>query len=119
MVGIGSNGCFVTGTQCLNEGHDYGFARSIVLVFYAGNILVDKNTLYNGCFLNRSIGFIQSLQVIWIVFVSSHVIGHKFLEDVHEDFIQIFKSNQPVPVQPFRGAFEGIPTPLSVQKLQR
>jgi len=32
----------------LNEGHDYGFARSIVLVFYAGNILVDKNTLYNG-----------------------------------------------------------------------
>jgi hypothetical protein len=88
MVGIGSDGCFVTGTQCLNEGHDYGFARSIVLVFYAGNILIDKNTLCNGFFLNRFIGFIQSLQVIWIAFVSSHVIGHKFLEDVHEDSMQ-------------------------------
>jgi hypothetical protein len=25
---------------------------------------------------------------MWIVFVSSHVTGHKFLEDVHEDSIQ-------------------------------
>jgi len=56
-----------------------------VLVFFVGNILDDKNTLCNGCFLNRFIGFIQSLQVIWIVLVSSHVTGHKFLEDVHED----------------------------------
>jgi hypothetical protein len=36
-------------------------------------------------FLNMIIGFIQSLQVIWIVLISSHVISHKFLEDVHED----------------------------------
>jgi hypothetical protein len=35
--------------------------------------------------LNRFISFIQSLQVIWKVFVSSHVTSHKFLEDVHED----------------------------------
>jgi len=28
-----------------------------VLVFYVGNILDDKNTLCNGCILNRFIGF--------------------------------------------------------------
>jgi hypothetical protein len=60
----------------------------VVLVFYAGNILVDKNTLCNGCILNRFIGFIQCLQVIWTVFISSHVTSHKFLEDVHEDSTQ-------------------------------
>jgi hypothetical protein len=60
-----------------------------VLVFYVGNILVDKNNLYNGCILNRFIGFIQSLQVIWTVFISSHVPCHKFLEDVHENSMQI------------------------------
>jgi hypothetical protein len=27
--------------------------ESILLVFYIGNILVDKNTLCNGCFLTR------------------------------------------------------------------
>jgi hypothetical protein len=59
--------------------------RESLLVFYVGYILDDKNTLCNGCILNRFIGFIQSLQAIWIVFVSSHVIDHKFLEDVHED----------------------------------
>jgi hypothetical protein len=59
-----------------------------MLVFYVGNILDDKNTLCNGCFLNMIIGFIQSLQVIWTVPISSHVIGHKFLEDVHEDSMQ-------------------------------
>jgi hypothetical protein len=61
--------------------------RESLLVFYVGNILVDKNTLCNGCILNRFIDFIQSLQVIWAVFVSSNVTGHKFLEDVHEDSI--------------------------------
>jgi hypothetical protein len=29
--------------------------------------MVDKNTLCNGCFLNKIIGSIQSLQVIWTV----------------------------------------------------
>jgi hypothetical protein len=62
--------------------------RGSLLVFYVGNILVDKNTLCNGCILNRFIGFIQCLQVIWTVFVSSHVTSHKFLEDVHEDSVQ-------------------------------
>jgi hypothetical protein len=56
-----------------------------LLAFFVGNILDDKNTLYNGFILNRFIGFTQSLQVIWTVFLSSHVTGHKFLEDVHED----------------------------------
>lgn len=60
-----------------------------MLVFYIGNILDDKNTLCNGCILNRIIGLIQNLQVLWIVFISSHVPCHKFLEDVHEDFMQI------------------------------
>jgi hypothetical protein len=59
-----------------------------VLVFYVGNILDDKKTLCNGCFLNRIIGFIYSLQVLWTVFVLSHVTGHNFLEDVHEDSLQ-------------------------------
>jgi hypothetical protein len=57
----------------------------LLLVFYVGNILDDKNTLCNGYILNRLIGFIQSLQVLWTVFVSSHVTGYKVLEDVHED----------------------------------
>jgi hypothetical protein len=34
------------------------------------------------------ISFIQSLQVIWTMLISSHAIGHKFLEDVHGDFMQ-------------------------------
>jgi hypothetical protein len=29
MMGLGSNGCFVTITLCLNEGHIYGFASSV------------------------------------------------------------------------------------------
>jgi hypothetical protein len=60
----------------------------LLLVFYVGNILVDKNTLCNSCILNRFIDFIQSLQVIWAVVVSSHVTSHKFIEDVHEDSMQ-------------------------------
>jgi hypothetical protein len=44
-----------------------------------------KTLLCKGCILNRFIIFIQSLQVIWTVLVSSYVIGHKILEDVHED----------------------------------
>jgi hypothetical protein len=32
--------------------------RGSLLVFYVGNILDDKNTLCNDCFLNRFIGFI-------------------------------------------------------------
>jgi hypothetical protein len=53
----------------------------IVLVFYAGHILDDKNTLCNGCYLNRIIGLIQNLEVIWTVFISSHV-PCEFLKDV-------------------------------------
>jgi hypothetical protein len=34
-------------------------SESYVLVFYIGNILVDKNTLCNGCFLNRIFGSIH------------------------------------------------------------
>jgi len=61
----------------------------VLLVFYISYILDDKNTLCNGCYLNRIIGFIQNLQVLWTVFISSHVPCHKFLEDIHEDSMQI------------------------------
>jgi hypothetical protein len=43
----------------------------------------------NGFILNSIIGLIKNLQVIWTVFISSHVPCHKFLEDVHEDSMQI------------------------------
>jgi hypothetical protein len=60
-----------------------------LLVFYVSYILDDKNTLCNGCYLNMSIGLNQNLQVLWTMFISSHVPWHKFLEDVHEDLMQI------------------------------
>jgi hypothetical protein len=63
--------------------------RGSLIVFYIGYILDDKNTLCNGCYLNRIIGLIQNLQVIWTLFISSHVPCHKFLENVHEDSMQI------------------------------
>jgi hypothetical protein len=47
--------------------------RGSLLVFYVGYILDDKNTLCNGCFLNRIIDLIQNLQVLWTVFILSHV----------------------------------------------
>jgi hypothetical protein len=59
-----------------------------MLVFYVGYILDDKNTLCNGCYLNKIIGLIQNLQDLWTVFISSHVTCHKYLEDVHEDPMQ-------------------------------
>jgi hypothetical protein len=59
-----------------------------VLVFYVGYILDDKNTLCNGCYLNRIISLIHNLQVLWTMFISSHVPYHKFLKDVHEDTMQ-------------------------------
>jgi hypothetical protein len=62
--------------------------KGSLLVFHVGNILIDKNSLCNDCILNKFIGFIQSLQVLWIVFISSHVTDHKFLEDVHKDSMQ-------------------------------
>jgi hypothetical protein len=44
-----------------------------LLVFYVGYILDDKNTLCNGCYLNKVICPIQNLQVLWIVFIASQV----------------------------------------------
>jgi hypothetical protein len=63
-----------------------------MLVFYVGYILDDKNTLCNGCIFNRIIGLIQNLQVIWSVFISSHVPCHKFLEVAYEDSMHKSKS---------------------------
>jgi hypothetical protein len=39
---------------------------NIMLVFYVGYILDDKNTLCNDCYLNRIIGLIQNLQVSYM-----------------------------------------------------
>jgi hypothetical protein len=75
--------CFGPGMY-LNQNGQWGS----LLVTYVGYILDDKNTLCNGCYLNRIISLIQNLQVLWKVFISSHVPCHKFLEDVHEDSMQ-------------------------------
>jgi len=69
--------------------NSFFFFNFIVLVFYVGYILNDKNTLCNGCYSNRIISLIHNLQVLSTVFISSHVPCHKFLEDVHEDSMQI------------------------------
>jgi hypothetical protein len=63
---------------------------------------------------NKIIGSFQSLHVIWTVFISSHMTGLMFLENVHEDSIQIPKSDQPILVQPSRRAFKGFQMPLNV-----
>jgi uncharacterized membrane protein YbjE (DUF340 family) len=73
----------------INSATEVGFYLLYLLVFYVGYILDEKSILCNGCYLNRIIGLIQNLQVIWTVFISSHVPCHKFLEDVHEDSMQI------------------------------
>jgi hypothetical protein len=83
--------CFWTGNVFPNRSSVFlsqNGKRGSLLVFYVSNILVDKNTLCKSCILNRFIGFIQNLQVIWTVFVSSHVTGNMFQEDVHEDSMQ-------------------------------
>jgi hypothetical protein len=85
-----------------------------LFLFYVGYILDDKNTLCNSCFLNRIIGLIQNLQVLWAVFISSLVSWLNFLEDVHEDSMLNSKSAKSVPVQPSVRDFEGVRTPLSV-----
>jgi hypothetical protein len=47
----------------------------------------DKNTLCNGCNLTgRSVRF--RVFMFYGLFISSHVIGLLFLEDVHEDSLQ-------------------------------
>jgi hypothetical protein len=84
-----------------------------LLVFHIGNILVDKNTLCNGYFLNKFFDSIQSLHVIWTVSHFMPCVGHKFLEDVHEDHA-ISKLEHLVPMQPSGRAFEGVRTPRSV-----
>jgi hypothetical protein len=63
--------------------------RGSLLVFYVGYIRDDKITLCIGCYLNMIIGLIQNLQVLWTMFISNLVLCHKFLEDVHEDSMQI------------------------------
>jgi hypothetical protein len=42
------------------------------------------------------------------------VYGHKFLRKCPWRFHAIFKSEQPIPVQPFGQAIEGVQTPRNV-----
>jgi len=48
------------------------------------------------------------------MFILKHVTNHKFLEDVHEDSLQISRQKKPIPVQPSGRAFEGVQMPRSV-----
>lgn len=45
------------------------------------------------------------------------IIDHKLLTDVHEESLQNQRQKQPVPVQPFGRAFEGVRTPRSVLQI--
>jgi hypothetical protein len=53
-------GCSYMGKSVLNPYNQT--LLFFVLVFYVGYILDDKNTLCNGCYLNRIIGLFQNLQ---------------------------------------------------------
>jgi hypothetical protein len=59
--------------------------KGSLLVFYIGNILVDKNTLCNGCFLTGLSVLFRVIKLYGQCLISCHVYGLKFLEDVHED----------------------------------
>jgi hypothetical protein len=50
-----------------------------LLVFYIGNILVDKNTLCNGCFLIGLSVLFKVFKLYGQCLISCHVYGHKFL----------------------------------------
>jgi hypothetical protein len=88
-----------------------------VLVFYIGNILVDKKTLCNGYVLTRWLVFNSEYSCIQTMIKSKTIIDHKLLKDVHEEFLQNPRQKQSVPVQLSRRAFEGFWTPLSVQQI--
>jgi hypothetical protein len=60
-----------------------------MLVFYVGYILDDKNTLCNGCNLNKMIGVYSESSCFQTIFKSKLVTDQKLLEDVHEDSLQI------------------------------
>jgi hypothetical protein len=48
---------------------------------------------------------------------SKTITDHKLLKDVHEESLQNPRQKQPVLVQPFGQAFEGVRTLLSVQQI--
>jgi hypothetical protein len=50
-----------------------------LLVFYIGDILVDKNTLCNGCFLTGLSVLFRVFKLYEQCLISCHVYGHKFL----------------------------------------
>jgi hypothetical protein len=66
---------------------------NIVLVFYIGNILVDKNTLCKDCFLTRISVQFRVFKYYGQCLNSCHVSGHKLLEDVDEDSMQFPSQN--------------------------
>jgi hypothetical protein len=67
--------------------------RSLLLVFYVGYILDDKNTLYNGCKLTGWSVFNLESSCIQTMFKSKKVTDHKLLEDVHEESLQNPRQN--------------------------
>jgi hypothetical protein len=85
-----------------------------VLIFYIGNILVDKNTLCKGCLLTGISVQFRVFKLYGQCLISCHVSGHKLLEDVHEDSIQFPSQNSRF----LCNRLDCIRTPLSVKKLQ-
>jgi hypothetical protein len=63
-----------------------------LLVFYIGYILDDKNTLCNGCYLNRISVLFRIFKFYGQCLFQAFMSCHKFLEDVYEDSMQISKS---------------------------
>jgi hypothetical protein len=59
-----------------------------VLVFYIGNILVDKNTLCNGYVLRGWLVFNSESSCIQIMIKSKTITNHKLLKDVHQESLQ-------------------------------
>jgi hypothetical protein len=84
-----------------------------LLVFYIGNILVDKNTLCNNCFLTGFRLYSEFSSNMDSVFFHALCLITSF-KKMYMNITCNFKSEQPVPVQPSGWAFEGIRTPHSV-----
>jgi hypothetical protein len=91
--------------------------RGSLLVFYIGNILVDKNTLCNACVLTGWSFFNSESSCIQTMIKSKTINDYKLLKDVLEESLQNPRQKQSVPVQPSGRAFEGVWTLLSVQQI--
>jgi hypothetical protein len=86
-----------------------------MLVFYVGCIWDDKNTLCNGCNLNRMIGFYleSSCNMDNVPFKSCD--RSQVSRRCPRRFHAVSKSIQSIPVQPSERAFEGVRAPQCLE----